>query len=176
MADGVISPKDPPCENYLYAAERGHPDSIFEWRSRYWSFLLKLDPDRPSPTIQALPGPNVGPFHWENRRLRVPELRRLSGADILFGVGGTPEGVIIAAALECMGGELQGRLWPRNDDERDAAVVAGYDLTAVLHTDDRVRSDNCEAEALSARRSRGAGRSPKPQGAVARVSPGHRPF
>ena len=43
----------------------------------WWSFLLKLDPDRPSPTIQAQPGPNVGPFHWENRRLRVPELRRL---------------------------------------------------------------------------------------------------
>ena len=51
--------------------------SKFEWRSRYWSFLLKLDPARPSPTIQAQPGPNVGPFHWENRRLRVPELKRL---------------------------------------------------------------------------------------------------
>ncbi len=56
---------------------RGHPDPLFEWRSRYWSFLLKLSPERPSPTIQAQPGPNVGPFHWENRRLRVPELRRL---------------------------------------------------------------------------------------------------
>lgn len=68
----------PPGENYLhYTAERGHPDPIFEWRSRYWSFLLKLSPDRPAPTIQAQPGPNVGPFHWENRRLRVPELRRL---------------------------------------------------------------------------------------------------
>ena len=44
---------------------------------RYWSFLLKLDPERPSPTIQAQPGPNVGPFHWESRRLRVPELSRL---------------------------------------------------------------------------------------------------
>jgi len=68
----------PPGENYLhYTAERGHPDPIFTWRSRYWSFLLKLDPNRPSPTIQARPGPNVGPFHWDNRRLRVPELRRL---------------------------------------------------------------------------------------------------
>ncbi|MBI1845014.1 MAG: class II fructose-bisphosphatase [Actinobacteria bacterium] len=66
-----------------------------------------------------------------------------SGADILFGVGGTPEGVISAAALKCMGGELQGRLWPRNDGERDAAIAAGYDLTAVLQTDDLVRSDNC---------------------------------
>lgn len=68
----------PPGDNYLhYTTERGHPEPIFEWRSRYWSFLLKLDPDRPAPTIQAQPGPNVGPFHWESRRLRVPELRRL---------------------------------------------------------------------------------------------------
>jgi DNA (cytosine-5)-methyltransferase 1 len=75
---GHLLPDVPPGDNYLFfTAERGHPDPIFEWRSRYWSFLLKLDPDRPSPTIQAQPGPNVGPFHWENRRLRVPELRRL---------------------------------------------------------------------------------------------------
>jgi DNA (cytosine-5)-methyltransferase 1 len=68
----------PPGDNYLhYTAERGHPHPVFKWRSRYWSFLLKLSPDRPSPTIQAQPGPNVGPFHWENRRLRVPEIRRL---------------------------------------------------------------------------------------------------
>lgn len=73
-----LLPEIPPGDNYLYfTEERGHADPLFEWRSRYWSFLLKLDPDRPSPTIQAQPGPNVGPFHWENRRLRVPELRRL---------------------------------------------------------------------------------------------------
>lgn len=75
---GHLLPEIPPGQNYLhFTKERGHPKPIFEWRSRYWSFLLKLDPDRPSPTIQAQPGPNVGPFHWENRRLRVPELRRL---------------------------------------------------------------------------------------------------
>jgi DNA (cytosine-5)-methyltransferase 1 len=68
----------PPGDNYLfYTAERGHPEPLFNWRSRFWSFLLKLDPTRPSATIQAHPGPNVGPFHWENRRLRVPELLRL---------------------------------------------------------------------------------------------------
>jgi len=65
-----------------------------------------------------------------------------SGADILFGVGGTPEGVIAAAAMKCIGGEIQGRLWPRNDDERHAALEAGYDLAAVLRTDDLVRGDN----------------------------------
>ena len=75
---GHLLPEIPPGENYLhYTERRGHPEPLFEWRSRYWSFLLKLNPDRASPTIQAQPGPNVGPFHWENRRLRVPELRRL---------------------------------------------------------------------------------------------------
>ncbi len=73
-----LLPGIPPGENYLhYTAERGHPDPEFKWRSRYWSFLLKLDPNRPSPTIQAQPGPNVGPFHWDNRRLRVGEIKRL---------------------------------------------------------------------------------------------------
>lgn len=73
-----LLPGIPPGENYLhYTAERGHPEPLFKWRSRYWSFLLKLDPARPSPTIQAQPGPNVGPFHWDNRRLRVGEIRRL---------------------------------------------------------------------------------------------------
>jgi fructose-1,6-bisphosphatase II len=66
-----------------------------------------------------------------------------SGGDILFGVGGTPEGVIAAAALKCMGGEIQGKLWPRDDAERETAVAAGYDLDDVLHTDDLVKSENC---------------------------------
>ncbi|CAB4604017.1 unannotated protein [freshwater metagenome] len=66
-----------------------------------------------------------------------------SGADILLGIGGTPEGVIAAAALKCMGGELLGRLWPRNDDEREAALALGYDLTRALGTDDLVDGKNC---------------------------------
>ena len=66
-----------------------------------------------------------------------------SGADILFGIGGTPEGVIAAAALKCMGGELQGKLWPRNEEERQAALAADYNLNAVLTTNDLVRGDNC---------------------------------
>jgi fructose-1,6-bisphosphatase II len=66
-----------------------------------------------------------------------------SGVDILFGIGGTPEGVISAAALKSMGGEIQGKLWPRDAAERQAAVDAGYDLDALLTTDDLVRGDNC---------------------------------
>ena len=65
-----------------------------------------------------------------------------SGVDILLGIGGTPEGVIAAAALSCMGGEIQGKLWPRGDDERAAAIAAGYDLDAVLTTADLVGGDN----------------------------------
>ena len=66
-----------------------------------------------------------------------------SDADILFGIGGTPEGVIAAAALKSMGGELIGKLWPRNDEERDAALAEGYDLDQVLTTDILVGGDNC---------------------------------
>jgi fructose-1,6-bisphosphatase II len=66
-----------------------------------------------------------------------------SGTDILFGVGGTPEGVIAAAALKCMGGEIQGRLYPRDETERSQALELGYDLEKILTLDDLVSSDNC---------------------------------
>ena len=66
-----------------------------------------------------------------------------SGVDVLFGIGGTPEGVIAAAALKCMDGELIGRLWPRDDAERAAAEADGYDISRILTTDDLVAGDNC---------------------------------
>ncbi len=66
-----------------------------------------------------------------------------SGIDVLMGIGGTPEGVISAAALKCMGGEMQGRLWPRDEEERAAIEAAGLDPGAVLTLDRLVRSDNC---------------------------------
>ncbi len=65
-----------------------------------------------------------------------------TGVDMLMGVGGTPEGVISAAALKCVGGGIQGRLWPRDDDERQKLVDAGYDVDKVLHTDDLVAGDD----------------------------------
>lgn len=65
-----------------------------------------------------------------------------SGADILFGIGGTPEGVISAVALKAMGGDQQGRLLPRTVTERAQAIEAGYDLDRVLHIDDLVASEN----------------------------------
>ncbi len=66
-----------------------------------------------------------------------------SGVDILFGIGGTPEGVIAAAALKAMGGDLQGRLYARNDEERQLALDEGYDLEAVLGLEELVQGDNC---------------------------------
>jgi fructose-1,6-bisphosphatase II len=66
-----------------------------------------------------------------------------SGADILFGIGGTPEGVITAAALKAMGGAIQGKLWPRDEAERQAALAGGYDLDQVLDTETLVAGDNC---------------------------------
>jgi fructose-1,6-bisphosphatase II len=61
-----------------------------------------------------------------------------TGVDILMGIGGTPEGVISAAAIKCLGGELHGRLWPRDDDERARLEAAGYDIGRVLTHDDLV--------------------------------------
>jgi fructose-1,6-bisphosphatase II len=66
-----------------------------------------------------------------------------AGVDVLLGIGGTPEGVTSAAALKCMGGEIQGRLWPRNEQERQAAIASGYEIGRVLTTDDLVQGDNC---------------------------------
>lgn len=68
----------PPGDNYLFFTEkRGYPDPKFQWRSRYWSFLLKLSPNLPSWTIQARRSNNMGPFHWRNRILRIEEIKRI---------------------------------------------------------------------------------------------------
>jgi len=65
-----------------------------------------------------------------------------SAVDLLWGIGGTPEGVISAAAIKCLGGQLLGRLWPRTDEERQAAIDAGYDLTRRLTADDLVAGED----------------------------------
>ena len=68
--------------------------------------------------------------------------REGTGVDLLVGIGGTPEGIITACALKCLGGTIQGKLWPRDDDERRRALDAGHDLDRVLFTDDLVTGDN----------------------------------
>src|SRR4051794_13430299 len=71
----------------------------------------------------------------------IAAAREGTGVDLLLGIGGTPEGIIAACALKCMGGSLQGKLWPKDDDERQKAIDAGHDLDRVLHIDDLVRGD-----------------------------------
>ncbi|MGQ0632232.1 MAG: class II fructose-bisphosphatase [Sporichthyaceae bacterium] len=65
-----------------------------------------------------------------------------TGVDMLLGIGGTPEGIISACAIKCVGGMIQGRLWPTDDDEKQKAIDAGLDLDAVLSTNELVRGDN----------------------------------
>src|SRR6478736_6628564 len=108
-----------------------------------------LDLDRPLPETLGLVAERKG---IDIRDVMVVMLdREVSAAllavsdnaavDLLWGIGGTPEGVISAAAIKCIGGQLLGRLWPRNDEERAAAVAAGYDLTKVLDCDDLVQGE-----------------------------------
>ncbi|MET7291909.1 class II fructose-bisphosphatase [Streptomyces griseoloalbus] len=69
-------------------------------------------------------------------------LREGTGIDLLLGVGGTPEGIISACAVKCLGGTIQGKLWPKDDEERQRAIDAGHDLDRVLTTDDLVSGEN----------------------------------
>lgn len=69
-------------------------------------------------------------------------LRDGTGIDLLLGIGGTPEGIISACAVKCLGGTIQGKLWPKDDEERQRAVDAGHDLDRVLTTDDLVSGEN----------------------------------
>ncbi|MFI5678742.1 class II fructose-bisphosphatase [Streptomyces cellulosae] len=69
-------------------------------------------------------------------------LREGTGVDLLLGIGGTPEGIISACAVKCLGGTIQGKLWPKDDEERQRAIDAGHDLDRVLMTDDLVSGEN----------------------------------
>jgi len=73
----------------------------------------------------------------------VEAARPDTGLDMLLGIGGTPEGIIAACAMKCLGGKIQGKLWPRDDEERQKALDAGHDLDRVLDTDDLVSGDDC---------------------------------
>ena len=72
-----LLPSIPEGQNYLHHTRRGKGIPLFGWRTRYWTFLLKLARQRPSWTLQSHPGPSTGPFHWLNRRLSARELGRL---------------------------------------------------------------------------------------------------
>jgi len=72
----------------------------------------------------------------------ISAAREQSDVDVLMGIGGTPEGIVAACALKCIGGAMQARLWPRDDAEREKALGAGHDLDRVLGTEDLVRGEN----------------------------------
>lgn len=72
-----LLPSIPEGGNYLHHTDRGDGEPLFGWRTRYWSFLLKLAKDKPAWTVSASPGPATGPFHWDNRNLSIAELKRI---------------------------------------------------------------------------------------------------
>src|SRR5438874_196552 len=106
--------------------------------------VVVLDRDRHQDLIAALRdvGARVRLITDGDVAPSIAAARAQSTVDLLMGIGGTPEGVISAAAIKCLGGAMQGKLWPRNDEERQALIDAGYDLDRVLTTDDLVAGDD----------------------------------
>lgn len=106
-----LLPTIPEGKNYLHHTDRGEGEELFGWRRRYWTFLLKLAKALPSWTIQAQPGPAVGPFHWESRRLSVRELARLQTFpdDVRFVGGRTSIQKQLGNAVPSLLAEVLGR-------------------------------------------------------------------
>lgn len=106
-----LLPSIPEGENYLHHTPRGRGKPLFGWRTRYWSFLLKLAKDRPSWTIQAQPGSAIGPFHWRNRKLSAQELCRLQTFPdgLLFECGRTQVQKLLGNAVPSLLAEVLAR-------------------------------------------------------------------
>lgn len=106
-----LLPTIPEGHNYLWHTRRGGGVPLFGWRTRYWSFLLKLAKARPAWTIQAAPGPATGPFHWDNRMLSIRELCRLQTFPDDFMIMGDRRVAHrqIGNAVPCLMGEILGR-------------------------------------------------------------------
>ena len=83
-----LLPSIPEGQNYLWHTDRGGGLPLFGWRTRYWSFMLKLAKDRPAWTIQADPGPATGPFHWDSRLLSIDEMARLQSFPVGYRISG----------------------------------------------------------------------------------------
>ena len=108
----------------MYHTERGEGSNIFKWRSRYWSFLLKLHPDKPSWTIQAQPGTSIGPFHWNNRRLTMREMSRIQtfpdNVEIQGGISNVQKqlgNAVPSALAEVLGKEIKRQFFGQNVPE-----------------------------------------------------------
>lgn len=111
---GDLLPSIPEGQNYLWHTARGGGKPIFGWRSRYWSFLLKLTKDKPSWTIQAQPGTAIGPFHWKNRRLTMREMCRIqtfpNDVEVLGGLSNVQKQIgnaVPSLLAEVLGSEIK---------------------------------------------------------------------
>ena len=106
--------------------------------------VVVLDRERNEPIIDGLRevGAKVNLITDGDVAPAIAAARPGTGVDLMMGIGGTPEGVIAAAAVKCLGGAVQGKLWPRTEEERRALLDDGYDLDRVLTTDDLVGGDN----------------------------------
>jgi fructose-1,6-bisphosphatase II len=136
-AADVVDIDAPPEENVRRTAEaKGmRPENVT---------VVVLDRDRHEALIGALRevGAKIRLITDGDVAPSIAAARQGAGVDLLMGVGGTPEGVISAAAVKCLGGAMQARLWPRDDEERRKLVDAGYDVDRKLTTDDLVGSEN----------------------------------
>lgn len=108
---GDLLPSIPEGENYLWHTNRKGGLPLFGWRTRYWSFLLKLAKSKPAWTIQAQPGPSIGPFHWSNRMLSWEELAAIQTFPTHVEFHGTRQSVHrqIGNAVPSLLGEVVGR-------------------------------------------------------------------
>ena len=116
-------------------AKRGHPEDVT---------VCILDRPRHQTLVQEVreAGARIRFISDGDVAGAISAARPGTGVDLLMGIGGTPEGIIAAAALRCMGGVMQARLWPQDDAEREKAIDAGHDLDRVLVTEDLVRGDD----------------------------------
>jgi fructose-1,6-bisphosphatase II len=107
--------------------------------------IVSLERDRHTETLNAVRelGARVRLIQHGDVSAAMLAVSERSPVDLLWGIGGTPEGVISAAAIKSLGGGLVGKLWPRNDEERQAAIDEGYDLNRQLTQDDLVKGDDC---------------------------------
>jgi fructose-1,6-bisphosphatase II len=120
----------------LIAARKGHPIGDV--------MVVVLDRPRHEAGVREIrqAGARVRLIEHGDVSASLLAVTERSKVDLLWGIGGTPEGVISAAAIKCLGGQLLGRLWPRDEAERRAALEAGYDLERVLDRDDLVSGDD----------------------------------
>ncbi|MEZ4750942.1 MAG: DNA cytosine methyltransferase [Bdellovibrionota bacterium] len=164
---GVLLPSIPEGQNYLYHSERGDGVPIFKWRSRYWSFLLKLAKRLPSWTIQAQPGSAIGPFHWKNRRLTMREMARLQtfpdDIEILGGVSEVQKQIgnaVPSAIGEMLGQEIRRQLFGDKVKGRQKLVP---DRAPIAPVEEKVHPVPAEFEKMRVKPSSRASRDEVPR-------------